>query len=287
MARFIQVMGIGISCLLATGSQALGGSTAGGALSFSWAEEDFVLLSDNDIFDFPNDFTLECWVNCAGSAWTIVKHNHGSNGDGSWALTVPGRVAFTIWNGANSLFVESAPGSVHLNEWTHIAVTYNSTDSQFVIFINGNPETTVQAMATIANNDAPLRFGAEDGRFDGRLDEVRLWNITRTPAQIQAYFDKVVSPDSVGLIGYWRFDEGASDQVVHDLTSNANHGLIGSTNVVETNDPTRIQSDAPIVGPNAVPTVSGFGVCFLCILGFLSAAVLFRQRGPLQSNRSG
>ena len=53
--------------------------------------------------------------------------------------------------------------------------------------------------------------------FNGKIDEVRIWNIARSQSQIQNTMNTILtseyysSPDS-GLAGYWRLDEGTGRQ---------------------------------------------------------------------------
>ena len=65
-----------------------------------------------------------------------------------------------------------------------------------------------------------LGDGSEANRFNGRrnrqiyggaIDEVRIWNTARTPAEIQENMNQVVAPSSPGLWAYYRLDEGVSE----------------------------------------------------------------------------
>ena len=48
--------------------------------------------------------------------------------------------------------------------------------------------------------------------FFGQLDEIRVWNVVRTGAQIRETMHKRLVGDEPGLIGLWNFDDGtASD----------------------------------------------------------------------------
>ena len=55
--------------------------------------------------------------------------------------------------------------------------------------------------------------GAASGHFDGILDEVRIWNVARTQAQLAATINtKITSPQS-NLVARWGLDEGTGSQV--------------------------------------------------------------------------
>ena len=105
------------------------------------------------------------------------------------------------------------------------------------------------------------------GPLHGLMDEVRLWNIARSPGEILANYNRTVAPSTAGLVGYWNFDE-ASGQTIYDLTTNDNDGLLGATAAVATDDPKRVLSDAPLVPE---PGTLGF-----LIMGGLA---MLRRRG--------
>ena len=58
---------------------------------------------------------------------------------------------------------------------------------------------------------APLEIGRESTswrQYDGALDEVRLWNLTRSVSAIQAGMSGELSGAEPGLVGYWRLNDG-------------------------------------------------------------------------------
>ena len=71
----------------------------------------------------------------------------------------------------------------------------------------------------------PLRFGEYNGDcLEGRLDEISLWNIARSPAMIAAAYRQRLSGSEPGLIGYWRFDEHAGSLA----SDTSGHGHAGT-----------------------------------------------------------
>jgi glucose/arabinose dehydrogenase/PKD repeat protein len=51
--------------------------------------------------------------------------------------------------------------------------------------------------------------GASYPSFDGYFDELRVWSTARSAAEILATFERVIAANSAGLVGYFRFEEGA------------------------------------------------------------------------------
>ena len=66
-----------------------------------------------------------------------------------------------------------------------------------------------------------------DDAFEGLMDEVRVWNVVRSADDIRATMSNRVWGTEPGLVGYWRFDEGAG-ATAYDLAPPANHlSLVG------------------------------------------------------------
>lgn len=59
--------------------------------------------------------------------------------------------------------------------------------------------------------------GAAFNYYNGLLDEVRVWNVARTQAEIAANMNAEISRKTSGLVAYWRMDEG-SGQTAFDAT---------------------------------------------------------------------
>ncbi|MEM9338638.1 MAG: Ig-like domain-containing protein, partial [Bacteroidota bacterium] len=116
--------------------------------------------------------------------------------------------------------------SITLDRWHHIALVFNSSGSSInnnaQFFINGEPGAVNGSMRNISpifisnqtniflGNDG-INSGVSD--FTGYLDELRIWNIARTPAQIKENMDTVLTGSEDRLIGYWQFDEDDADPI--------------------------------------------------------------------------
>lgn len=62
--------------------------------------------------------------------------------------------------------------------------------------------------------------------FNGHLDEVRLWNVARSAADIADQRDDVIDAASPGLVAYWRFEEGTGTVLDDRVTGNPDGTLI-------------------------------------------------------------
>ena len=105
------------------------------------------------------------------------------------------------------------------------------------LYINGVEvgKTNFRGEKGFYQSRKPLRIGwtHEEERptqspFVGRIDEVRIWNVARTEAEIRSDMNIQLTGDESGLIAYWKFDE-TTDGVVRDASPHKNDGkLIGN-----------------------------------------------------------
>jgi len=114
---------------------------------------------------------------------------------------------------------------IPVNEWTHIALVLTSLTGEQIIYQDG-VEVAVRTSAglTDATQDPVLRIGIGANVV---LDDFRVWNYARTPAEIQADMNREVSGDEEGLVGYWRFNEGEGT-TAYDTSPYENHGTIAA-----------------------------------------------------------
>jgi hypothetical protein len=110
----------------------------------------------------------------------------------------------------------------------------------------------INEMSSVDNigNSSDLLLGKQsqgDCVFDGRMDEIRIWDIARTAEELAAFHRYTINPSTPGLVGYWNFNEAVDDQDVLDIALTGNHGVLGISPSVESLDPVRVESTAPII----------------------------------------
>jgi hypothetical protein len=109
-----------------------------------------------------------------------------------------------------------------ISRWHHIAATLTASTRLVTVYVDGVQvgQGTLPAVSAVGNT-APISFGrtsAANGQYyRGKEDEVRIWNVVRTAAEIGATYQSTLSCATPGLVGYWRFNEG-SGPAAHDCT---------------------------------------------------------------------
>lgn len=117
-----------------------------------------------------------------------------------------------------------------MNEWNHVALTYNSVTGKIKVFVNGKLQSeAVKSLGTISlgvdgKDGFYIGRSYEDGRFfAGEFAECRIWNRALTDEEINApaHFYEV-SPKADGLVAYWKCNEGVGSEI-KDETGNGNN----------------------------------------------------------------
>jgi hypothetical protein len=135
---------------------------------------------------------------------------------------------------------------VELGQWYHFAATWDGSTER--VYLNGLLVWS-HAWGAFGVAGGSLTFGQHDNvdgyRFQGEIDEVRIWNFARSAETIRADFRRTVPADSPGLLAYWRFDED-SGQTITDSGPAHNYGYLGAFDTIDAADPARVESTVPV-----------------------------------------
>lgn len=196
------------------------------ALSFD-GTNGAVDLGTNPALALGSNFTEEAWIfmptNMDSAFHGLLGHSPGGNPQRAPSLWVTSRTALHGGFGTGSQWLNwtTTTNVLTLGAWNHVAAAYNGAAYQ--VYVNGQAVLTTNLIGTpIAT---PVRYiGRVENFFPGVMDEVRLWNTARTPAQIQSNMQQRVSGTEANLAGYWRMDEGAGAGVADQ----SGRGLAGT-----------------------------------------------------------
>jgi Concanavalin A-like lectin/glucanases superfamily len=126
--------------------------------------------------------TLDRWevLEKAGAYWLNIRTDGHVRAGGFYGGCGQSR----FWK-----FFDST-GTVPIDTWTHVAATYNGY--KLVIYIDGVASGSMKVTGTTCSNNQPLAVGAKNAPakglleafWDGRLDDVRIYNKALTATQI-------------------------------------------------------------------------------------------------------
>ncbi|GAA4977436.1 choice-of-anchor D domain-containing protein [Algibacter aquimarinus] len=162
---------------------------------------DYIDVEDNLDLN-TTEFTLSAWIkrDPGTTNASIVSKRNAANTEGyDLRIDGSGRLAFTLNGGAVTL---TSGVAIPENEWHQVAVIYNSGNAN--LYIDGVLDPTLSAVGTslpapVATTQKFL-IAAADGfdpnttdYFAGIIDEVRVWNIALTPAQLRYIMNQELS----------------------------------------------------------------------------------------------
>jgi len=192
-----------------------------------------------------SEFTFETWViyyDKPGFFGQIVSTEFYEDGLRGWNLRVGDNDAldFTIADGNESRLQPLEGATVPRNTWAHVACTF---DGEYMrSYINGQMVGEVEAsdrdsifVTSTLENAQPLTFGNSAGfaqperRLIGRLFDIRIWDVARSQAEIQADKDYILSGDQENLVAYWPFARNTAETTIADATSSYNLELKNGT----------------------------------------------------------
>jgi hypothetical protein len=126
---------------------------------------------------------------------------------------------------------ELTMNGVSANAWHHAAATLDATSRILTLYLDGLEVAEISVPTASTGNTSPVvigRSGPAGDYWDGELDDIRIWNVARTPAEIAANYTTAFASPPAGLVANWHFDEGtgtsATDSAGADDQNATLHG---------------------------------------------------------------
>jgi fibronectin type 3 domain-containing protein len=164
----------------------------GNALVFNGSGA-LVTINNATTLQLSTAMTLEAWVNpsTVSSAWRDVIFKADDNYYLEGTSMTSGRPAMGGKFASSPLYGTTA---LAVNTWTHLAATYDGTTTR--LYVNGTQVASHAQTGPMASSTNPLQIGGDSlyGQFfQGTIDEVRIYNVALTAAQIQTDMNAPIS----------------------------------------------------------------------------------------------
>lgn len=114
-------------------------------------------------------------------------------------------------------------------KWYHIAMTYDGTEIKFYIDYRERFSTNYSGNISLAGNSFNLGQSFNQWRgFNGKMSEVRIWNVARTMKELKDNALDVISLDEEksNLLAYWKMNKamvGSDNKMIEDISGNDCH----------------------------------------------------------------
>ncbi len=161
------------------------GGHSGGAYDFT-GNGNFIEVRNEASFDFTIAFSASLWMRTSnfGNAWAQLL----GKGDSAWGIErqlKTGSISFTTFTPSSDNLV--GPPNLQDGQWHHVAVVYDG--SRKLLYVDGQVAAQRNLTAAISTNNVAVRLGFNTeyptGQYDGRIDDVRIYNRALSQAEVQ------------------------------------------------------------------------------------------------------
>ena len=213
------------------------------------------------------DFTIEFWFKTDQVNQTIfsngsysAENNIGNLNAWSVGLNDQGNIVVDHGLRNETTKLISSMGSFADNQWHHFALVKNAK-ANTTLLINGIEQAIIASSQTNGFSSGQLTLGAQSYRnslyyeysnqYSGLLDEVRIWNMTRSVSQLSRYRHIRLTGNEIGLHVYYPFEDyqlaaGVAIISAETKDQSGENDLIGS--VIYTDDLPLLRMHNPIEG---------------------------------------
>jgi len=216
------------------------------ALDFN--NNDYVRIgSSSDINSgIHSQHTVEAWfrTNNKNSNTKQVIYEQGGTTRGLNIYIQSGRLYVGGWNRRSSESNWSGTWdyttNIVNNTWHHVALTLSGgssvTNNVLKLYLDGSNVVSGAGSRLWGHNPANIGRTVSGSRyhngtgngytFNGKIDEVRIWNVARSQSEINALKDTVLNGDEPYLTAYYNFQENTGGSANDTQTQSNNDGII-------------------------------------------------------------
>lgn len=201
------------------------------SMDFESSSSQYAYATDSTELSITGDMTIEAWIKLeqlpSTPAFQVFQiAGKWASGDTDYIFYVS-HVDDKLWcqyssDGGSTRTkgnVDTAFDAGDVGAWIHVAVAIDVSAADMTFYIDGSSVartmTATDATAIHAGN-APFVIGAgEDGAanyFDGKIDDVRVWNDIRASTEISNNYQTQLNGNDAGLVAYWMLNNNAEDK---------------------------------------------------------------------------
>lgn len=195
-----------------------------------------VIVPDDALLDLSGEYTIEVRFEQGfgvSDYRTLIDHRNTETNESNYTLQV----------------YDGSEATVYMNNGTHLGFLFNDNlqagwnmfsivmdGATLTSYLNGNEESQALTGDPSASIAGDIYIGASaDGNelFDGRIDEIRIWDHARCAELINAYSNTELEGTEPGLVAWYNFNQGTADYQNPNettLTDRGGNGLDGTLN---------------------------------------------------------
>ena len=195
----------------------------------------YVRLPNNLINNIsPQAFSVSFWINpsvYASSRGVLGAYGYTSGVNHGWVIYLNSNLIRFLSYSSNGNMDFSSSAAIPLNTWTHVVVTYDS--SNCTIYLNGSSDNSVSTPGNRTYTSShPYTLGANDdagtivGHITAKLDQVRIFSKAISSSEVTTLYNEDYDSSTKSTTDI--FDDG-SGIALYELDEDANDTGASST----------------------------------------------------------
>jgi hypothetical protein len=169
----------------------------------------------------------------------VAKADRNVTGETTYLIVIGNNVLRAgVQHNNVSIYAEADLSATTANAWHHVAAAFTRSTRVLRVYLDG-VQVAEQVLGVLSDgNTVPVgmgRAGSGGFYFNGKLDDVRIWNVARTDAEIAASFLTEFTTAPSGLVANWKFNESsgttAADSTPAPDDATLNGGATFSTDI--------------------------------------------------------
>jgi subtilisin-like proprotein convertase family protein len=205
-------------------------------LKFGSTNIDYMTVSHHSAFNQTTDGTIDLWYYPTSFNTEQILLSKGASAvTTTMILGVTASTGKLYFGTGSSIALNTTGSGLTLNQWNHIAVTWSTSGSNFIVnfykngYLNGSPSTIARPMPTNTDNFYIGSSQVYNLPAKGFIDELRIWNPALPQEEIRKYIFVSCRSFTANIVAAWNFDGSLNNFSSYGGALNASFNS-GSTN---------------------------------------------------------
>ncbi len=221
----------------ATNTTAVGSTDSPSGLVFTAPSNQHIYVT-NPVAPVGNSsYTIEAWVrpSIMGTYGIIGWGNYGGSNQAN-ALRLSANGIVNYWGTGSQ--ISAVTGDITA-KWHHIAASYDGANR--FLYLDGAlvASNSASGLSVSTASNLTLAKTGFNEYFWGSMDDVRVWSVCRSQADITNHMYLVLNGSESGLISYWKFDEGSGGAIT-DSSGHSGTGYLQNFPIWQGGAPTSV-----------------------------------------------
>jgi len=233
-----------------------------GESALAFAGQGEMVVEHDDRLDIVGDLTIAFWVNPASMGrQALIVRGDGEGNESDRLYGSNAEYSLVLWEDGHFKYKHNQTADTFSNaiiaqdEWTHIALVRNNTTQLIEIYINGLLDVNnTYSIPPRSSHTEKLLVGTGEsysstmGNFDGKIDEIKIYNIGLTAEEIVAMYE--AEKDGVHL-------ESTCEEALEDGNETSTDSEENATTLLTEENTTSTATTSPTtttVATTVVPT---------------------------------